>query len=100
MDGGREWAGTCFLVPQAVVLGVGSELRPQLLTFVLVLFPLVYPSHLLLLLVSQEKRLTLRSQKKGPKIPELETAESSDLSDHTHTRTHSGSRKMQCNGPR
>ena len=26
----EEWAGTCFLVPQAVVLGVGSELRPQL----------------------------------------------------------------------
>lgn len=53
LDGGREWAGTCFLVLQAVVLGVGSELRPQLLTFVLVPFPLVYPSHLLLLLVSQ-----------------------------------------------
>lgn len=52
-----------------------------------------------------------QESEKGPKIPELETAESSDLSDHvrahthtqtrtdTHARTHSGSQKIQCDGP-
>lgn len=35
-----------------------------------------------------KRRLTLRSQKKGPKIPELvKTAKSSDLSDHPHAHT-------------